>query len=102
MTDINARIAKAKGMQEDNFSINGVQMWFDETGTFPLPQYTTDWRLAGELLESMRFTGVSLYYQTMMEKWGIGWRDEYGSHNNIFADTPQMAICLAWLEWSEG
>jgi len=59
-----------------------------------IPQYTTDWRLAGELLEEM--ATPMLKRSVEPNKWVCG------NFNLQSADTPQMAICLAWLEWSEG
>ena len=63
------------------------------------PDYTNDWRLAGKLLEEMKFTAVSLFFNQVIDKWGIGWIDEYNSHHCLYSPTPQRAICEAWLAW---
>ena len=100
MTDINARIAEKKGWNETNYPVISdncevVFLWKspDKDVYLDPPQYTTDWRLAGELLEEMK---AELCYLKMSEYWLCTIRAPYIRHN---ADTPQMAIALAWLEW---
>jgi len=58
--------------------------------------YTHDWRLCGELLEEMKDIGGALIYLDNVPKW------ECLSKVTWFAaDTPQRAICEAWLAWKE-
>ena len=103
MTDINARIAVKKGwtIRENEAWV----MWQDERGMAqPLPQYTTDWRLAGGLLEEMATAGLEpdLRYDDSLG-WMLDWQPQTTTSfgMKVSADTPQMAIALAWLEWSE-
>ena len=57
--------------------------------------YTTDWRLAGELLEEM--VNVTLnHFDVPDGKWQCSC--SYSKFSAL-SDTPQMAICLAWMEW---
>lgn len=73
-----------------------------------IPDYTHNWRLAGELLEEMPGACVA---RDGIDGWycGFGFSDyidvyfemgrgDFGSE----ADTPQRAICEAWLAWKEG
>jgi len=99
---VNAEVAIQNG-QAWIYEINGETKWGDGKGSWqPFPDdYTHDWRLAGELLEEMKFTDVTLYYQVLRDKWGIGWMDSLRSHHSLFCSTPQRAICEAWLAWKD-
>jgi len=122
MTDINARIALSKGWICHACGECNHEWWqmpdggVDYNQSDP-PQYTTDWRLAGELLEEVSKTSgwdVSLIWEQVDEhdennlayEWTCYmtyWDDDPDNFKTFkaSADTPQMAICLAWLEWSE-
>jgi len=96
MTDINERIAKAKGWTYERCVVCNGKHWYDNVKYIQKnpPDYTTDWRLAGGLLEEMakcEAISITQFPQT----WGI-W---INNNEVIAADTPQMAIALAWLEW---
>jgi len=103
MTDINARIAKAKGWKQyihnDENGIN--ETWYTPNNKHSIygriPQYTTDWRLAGELVIESK---GELRYSTAIKQWRYAIPTDGGV--GVIAkqaDTPQMAIALAWLEW---
>ena len=113
MTDINARIAEKKGVPGTQYDKHGFVVDYIQT-----PDYTTDWRLAGELLEEVSKTpgwDVSLHWEQVDEndennpayEWTCYmtyWDDNPDNFKSfhVSADTPQMAIALAWLEWREG
>jgi len=113
MTDINARIAKAKGWtQYITYDEDGIsEDWYTPNNKHSIfgriPKYTTDWRLAGELLEEMATNndGKEEGYNEVIiwkNRGNNKWYCELSCFMKPFeADTPQMAICLAWLEWSE-
>ena len=108
MTDINARIAKANGGIAKNTSA-GHTYWINDEyprGLTQCPQYSTDWRLAGELIVEMAtnndgkeedYNEVIIWKNITKNKWycelSCLWKP-------LEADTPQMAICLAFLEWN--
>lgn len=48
---------------------------------------STDWKQAGELIENYN---LSLYYDE-----SFGWSVDYGGSTDVYADTPQRAICMA-------
>lgn len=90
---INEAIAKAKGW-----------VYYKPTKTWgrretadqihgSLPDYTHDWRFAGELLEEMAEAGLeaSLCFDDT-----IGW-----FLKAKFGKPPQRAICEAWLAWKD-
>ncbi len=56
-----------------------------------IPKHTHDWRLAGELLEEMP---GSVELGRCIRGWYCMLR-----YSLVFAQTPQRAICEAWLEW---
>ena len=95
MTDINARIAKAKGLPETRYDKHGFVEVYCET-----PQYTTDWRLAGELLEEMKNNLDGIEYQESNKRWRIDFFLNYISRY-VFGDTLPLAVALAYLDWSE-
>ena len=64
------------------------------------PQYTTDWRLAGELFCELNEKGIFYLYK-INSNWQVMSENADGGQDIVDADTPQMAIALAWLEWSE-
>ena len=69
--------------------------------SFP-PDYTHDWKLAGELLEEMKGREVSLEYcLDPLEKWYCELLVTNTMVEAYPADTPQRAICEAWLAWKE-
>ena len=114
MTDINARIAVKKGWKIQDVGIGSTPLLeaISPQGQYraypeELPQYTTDWRLAGGLLESMQTDRDWHLHKPNSDKWEVSMDyldDKVGGwiHRAFVADTPQMAICLAFLEWSEG
>lgn len=63
------------------------------------PDYTHDRRLAGELLEEM----LNCSLRRWGDKWVCGFYDDKGYLVNqaTVHDTPQRAICEAWLAWKE-
>ncbi len=105
MTDdeLNEAIFKAKGWiklpppASPNWqrpTANGVEHWWFKN----ILDYTHDWRLAGELLEEMKHNEVSLeYFLTPVEKWECQVALRGTLVEAYFADTPQRAICEAWL-----
>jgi len=103
MTDINARIAVKKGWKHHECFECNHEHWQTPDGGISFnqtdpPQYTTDWRLAGELLEEMENVTLN-HFDVIDWKWQCSC---FYSKFSALADTPQMAICLAWLEWREG
>jgi len=66
-----------------------------------IPDYTHDWRLAGELLEEMKFAFVDLVFDTGLNIWDCSWIDNDCVPNMFSSPTPQRAICEAWLAWKE-
>ena len=100
MTDINARIAEKKGWTYERCVVCNGKHWYDNVKYIQKnpPSYTTDWRLAGELLEEMENVTLN-HFDVIDWKWQCSC---FYSKFSALADTPQMAICLAWLEWSEG
>ena len=109
MTDeeLNEAIFKAKGWVFLSLpaipawqrpSKNGVESWYF---SFP-PNYTNDWRLAGELLEEMRDKCLVSLMNGRLDNphWvcGIFANPRVISTN---ASTPQRAICEAWLAWKD-
>ena len=94
MTDINARIAVKNGYTPMLCPCGcGVTGWRTKDGIFLYNDWENNWDDAGELLEEMK---AELCYLKMSEYWLCTIRAPYIRHN---ADTPQMAIALAWLEW---
>ncbi len=88
----------------------GVTGWYEL-----VPDYTHDWRLAGELLEEMGnaitdgwefssehsdMDGLELLKWRV---WMIRFTDDPADFRSVCgeADTPQRAICEAWLAWKE-
>jgi hypothetical protein len=118
---VNERIAKAKGW---NFQLCGEcnhEWWqmpdggVDYNQSDP-PQYTSDWRLAGELLEEVSKTpnwDVSVNWEQVDEndehnndyRWIVYFTywdadpDNFKSYKSVSFDNPQRAICEAWLQW---
>ena len=114
MTDINARIAEKKGWTYERCVVCNGKHWYDNVKYIQKnpPSYTTDWRLAGELLEELYEQNLHISL-TFRNKANVDVDYSHGHYDNNrcdcrigdrshLADTPQMAICLAWLEWSEG
>ena len=107
MTDeqINEAIAVKRGWRRATHNDeNGIwDEWFTPRGTRSIynryPQYTHDWRLAGELLEEM----LNCSLRRWGDKWCCGFYDDKGYLINqaTVHDTPQRAICEAWLAWKE-
>jgi len=67
--------------------------------------YTTDWRLAGELIEEIGHKSSVINVQADHTGYAVYVRKYPTDTAKLImyhADTPQMAIALAWLEWSEG
>ena len=102
MTDdqLNEAIAKKRGWKKctcEWCQKNSTPFWInpDENSTEDLPDITLDWNLAGALLEEMKYPGLS---KRVDGKWICFNYDETIPH---IADTPQRAICEAWLKWSE-
>lgn len=62
------------------------------------PDYTHDWRLCGDLLEEMAMDGGGLSF---MVKWHVDYKAGHNTYKMVSADTPQRAICEAWLAWKE-
>lgn len=114
MTDeqVNEAIFKVKGW----ISLKGRGGYASHENTvtgfrgryFDTPDYCHDWRLCGELLEEMAGACVA---RDGIDGWycGFGFSDyidvyfemgrgDFGSE----ADTPQRAICEAWLAWKAG
>ena len=110
MTDINARIAEKKGWVQDTESIfpGWRKFWIyknDVGNPQYCPQYTTDWRLAGELIEEIGHKSSVINVQADHTGYAVYVRKYPTDTAKLImyhADTPQMAIALAWLEWSEG
>lgn len=112
MTDeqVNEAIFRAKGWQKQAFGF--WELREDEGITTSiamaeLPDYTHDWRLAGELLEDMPGACIA---RDGIDAWYCGSKfsdyiDVYfeapGSDFDAVATTPQRAICEAWLAWKE-
>jgi hypothetical protein len=66
------------------------------------PHYTHDWRLAGELLEEMRDKCLVSLMNGRLDN--PSWLCSIFSNMvgiSTIADTPQRAICEAWLAWKE-
>ena len=88
MTDINARIAVIKGWKWHACGECNHEWWqmpdggVDYNQSDP-PQYTTDWRLAGELFCEL----------PKIERLEVAARNP---------EEILLAICEKWLEWSEG
>ncbi len=110
MTDaeINEAIFKAKGWREI-YSVFEKSVWRKDEGNenlwstslADLPDYTHSWELCGELLEEMKSADVDLMYFKTLNKWGVDWLDNDEVEYERDADTPQRAICEAWLAWRE-
>ena len=98
MTNINARIAEKKGwrceeMQEfGSLLVKEVWIFGESVGQEYPPQYTTDWRLAGENLEELIIAGFHLSYNVKRKVFMIG---------GVVDKDAKTAIGLKWLEWSE-
>jgi len=101
---VNEAIFKAKGWVA--LPPPAVPMWQRPTKSdvdsrfwyfsFP-PDYTHDWRLCGELLEEMKEADVNLQYYPTLNKWGCEWIQNSYEIVEVESDTPQRAICEAWL-----
>ena len=79
-------------------------MTFDGWGGLGYPSYTTDWRLAGELIEEVGHKSSVINVQADHTGYAVYVRKYPTDTAKLImyhADTPQMAICLAFLEWSE-
>jgi hypothetical protein len=66
-----------------------------------IPKYIHSWELAGEMLEEMR---ASLCFDSDTGLWECEYFTQYGEdeiHRFVRANTPQRAICEAWLAWKE-
>lgn len=61
------------------------------------PDYCTDWKLAGELLEEMRGDICHIWQPGDIEQWICSPKGK--RFEPKIADTPQRAICEAWCEW---
>ena len=98
MTDeeLNEAIALKRGWTvviPDTLWTRGTCANNDIEDTRELPDYTHDWRLAGGLLEEMLSDGGHhLRYVQARNKFAVG---------GVERDTPQRAICEAWLSWKE-
>jgi len=68
------------------------------------PDYTHSWDLCGELLEEMDCS-LTRIGRKWCVSWLIPYTDEYGIEKrkplSVLTDTPQRAICEAWLAWKE-
>ena len=107
MTDINARIAEKKGWTYERCVVCNGKHWYDNVKYIQKnpPDYTTDWRLAGELLEEIGHKSSVINVQADHTGYAVYVRKYPTDTAKLImyhADTPQMAIALAWLEWSEG
>ena len=60
------------------------------------PDYTHSWELCGELLEEMAMDGGGISFMT---KWHVDYKAGHNTYKMASADTPQRAICEAWLAW---
>jgi len=92
--EIDDRIAKKKGKEVCHCVGNYCNCEF---GVYPYHP-TTDWRLAGELVIESK---GELRYSTAVKQWRYAIPADGGA--GVIAkqaDTPQMAICLAFLEWN--
>ena len=95
MTDINARIAEKKGWTYERCVVCNGKHWYDNVKYIQKnpPDYTTDWRLAGENLEELIIAGFHLSYNAKRKEFMIG---------GVVDKDAKTAIGLKWLEWSEG
>ena len=110
--EINERIAIKKGWKIQDMGIGSTPLLeaispYGQYRAYPeeLPQYTTDWRLAGELLEEIGHKSSVINVQADHTGYAVYVRKYPTDTAKLImyhADTPQMAICLAFLEWSEG
>ena len=106
MTDkeLNEAIFKAKGWEFGRISPHlNITAWrkvlpdgYIDTEDY-VPDYTHDWRLCGELLEEMGQSG-----EVELSKYRDKWQVDIPHMPTVYADTPQRAICEAWLAWKEG
>jgi len=100
--EINEAIFRSKGWQK--LPPPAIPAWQRPTGNrvegwyFPFPpDYTHDWRMTGELLEELP--------NCELKRWGGRWLCVIYDDNGyllggvVLMDSPQRAICEAWLEW---
>ena len=109
--ELNEAIFKAKGWAKvQQFTVAYIWQKTDwspdrKTTTVTIlndvPDYTHDWRLAGELLEEMKGSFVDLMHVVDLNEWECSWVGDDGVPDTAFAPTPQRAICEAWLAWKE-
>ena len=98
MTDINARIAVKNGYTPMLCPCGcGVTGWRTKDGIFLYNDWENNWDDAGELLEEMKNVTLN-HFDVIDGKWQCSCSF---SRFSALADTPQMAIALAWLEWRE-
>jgi len=102
MTDeqVNEAILSRKGYVRCEKITTDFAVWVNRDGDeiyYLPPNYTHDWRLAGELLEEMMLNNqVSFWKETG------GYSCELSCFEDYFtAPTHQRAICEAWLAWKE-
>ena len=68
-------------------------------GYYHVPDFTHDRGLAMELLEEMAGEHVFGGLSSTSNKWWVSYKSEHNTYKSILCDTPQRAICEAWLEW---
>jgi len=97
MTDINARIAKAKGYTPELCPCGcGVTGWRNKDGIFVYDDWAGDWSSAGELLEELLDNEqlIAIEHNTWHSGYTISQNDK-----DKFYPTLMRAIAEYWLEW---
>jgi hypothetical protein len=99
---VNGAIFIAKGWKWFDYGLVWCNQNHREWGVeLRVHDYTNDWRLCGGLLEEMKEADVNLQYYPTLNKWGCEWIQNSYEMGDVESDTPQRAICEAWLAWKE-